>query len=185
MTLDQITLLDLMPGFMQQDPSTQALCYALEPAFQALADDTLACLIYARIDELPEPVVDEVAWGFNVDFYEGLTLDQKRAVVKKAMLLEARKGTPAAVEDLIKIVFGDAWIEEWYQYGGEPYHFRVMTSNQAVTGADAERFTVALESVKNLRSVLEAVIVTLTAQLQQYRGCVLHTGETITIRQVG
>lgn len=185
MTLDNISLLELMPQFIQQDPASQALCYALEPAFQALANDTKACMIYARVDELPEPIVDELAWSFNVSFYENLTLDQKRQVVKKALFIEAGKGTPAAVEALLNIAFGDAWIEEWFDYGGEPYHFRVLTSNTAVTGDDATRFAAALNSVKNVRSVLEAVIVTLMAEVQLYRGCVLHTGDTITIRQVG
>lgn len=185
MNLEAIKLLDLMPQFMQLDPVTQALCHALEPAFQSLADDVRLCLIYARIDELPEPVVDELAWGFNVDFYQGLSLEQKRQIVKKAMVIEATKGTPHAVEQLLGIVFGDAWLEEWFEYDGEPYHFRVLTSNTAVTGADAERFQRALSGVQNVRSVLEAVIVTLSAELQLYRGCVMHTGDTITIRQVG
>lgn len=185
MTLDNITLLELMPQFIQQDPSSQALCHALEPAFQALADETKACLIYARVDQLTEPLVDELAWGFNVSFYEGLNLEQKRQMVKKGIFLEAGKGTTAAVEALLNIAFGDAWIEEWFQYGGDPYHFRVLTSNTAVTGDNATRFAAALDSVKNVRSVLEAVIVTLTAELQLYRGCIAHTGDKITIRQVG
>lgn len=185
MNLDSITLLELMPGFMQADPSTQALCHALEPCFQALADDTRACLIYARIDELPEAVVDEVAWGFDVPFYEGLTLDQKRQMVKKALRINTTRGTPAAVEELLAIVLGDAWLEEWYEYGGQPYHFRVLTSNATVTGEEAQRFQAALDTVKNVRSVLESVVVTLMAQTRLYRGCVLHTGDKITIRQVG
>lgn len=185
MNLEAIKLLDLMPQFMQQDPVTQALCYSLEPAFQSLADDVKLCLIYARIDELPEAIVDELAWGFNVDFYQSLSLDQKRLMVKKALVIDATKGTPHAVEQLLSIVFGDAWLEEWFEYEGDAYHFRVLTSNTEVTGADAERFQRALSGVQNVRSVLEAVIVTLMAELQLYRGCLVHTGDTITIRQVG
>ena len=47
----------------------------------------------------------------------------------------------------------DTILLEWFDYGGEPFHFKILTS--AFEGYDEEKFLQALNSVKNARSYLE------------------------------
>lgn len=170
---------------MKRDPTTQGMCTALEPQFRQLATETKLCLIYSRIDELDEPALDELAWQFHVDFYDsGADISTKRTVVKNSLVIHMTKGTPYAVETLISTIFGDGQVLDWYEYGGKPYYFKVLTSNQDVTTAKLQQFTKALNSVKNTRSYLEAIEVTATDEMNLNFGVVVHIADYMEIRQV-
>lgn len=94
------------------------------------------------------------------------------------------KGTPSAVEELISTLFDEGRVEEWFEYGGEPYTFRVVTNNSSVTQDRAMEFIKALNSVKNARSWLDRVIITQMEDMQLYFAGIVHTGDNLTIRQV-
>ena len=51
---------------------------------------------------------------------------------------------------------GGAKVREWYEYGGNPYHFRVEQMPDKVRcGGSVEAFTRAIENAKNVRSWLD------------------------------
>lgn len=185
LTLKDIDILSLQTSFMKQDPTTQAICAALTPQFQQLADEVKACLILSRVNELDEAALDELAWQLHVDWYDANTsIDVKRQIIRNALKVHRYRGTPYAVEQVVQDYFGDGYVEEWFEYGGDPYHFRVVTSNPSVTGEQANQFAMAIEKVKNVRSHLEQIIISMSAEMQVFFGNVLHTGDSITIEQV-
>jgi P2-related tail formation protein len=64
------------------------------------------------------------------------------------------KGTPQAVIDLLNTAFpSDTILLEWFDYDGEPFHFKIMTSSLENELA----FRKALSTVKNARSVLDSI----------------------------
>ena len=69
MDLTNVDLLSLQPQFLQKDPMTIALCKAFQPVFETLAEGLKGILIYTNIDHLSGPVLDELAWGMNVTWY--------------------------------------------------------------------------------------------------------------------
>ena len=87
----------------------------------------------------------------------------------------------AAVERVVSDIFGDGWVEEWPEYEGDPYHFRVHTSNVSAGDQEAAYFESIVASSQNVRSYLEAVVIESATQLQLYWGGYLHTAETIYI----
>lgn len=181
----EISLVDLIPPNLAKDPKVKAAAEALDAELQAVTQAVDQCLIISRIDELSENVLDLLAWEFHVDFYEpDLPIEQKRELIKKSIVFHKKKGTPAAVEDLVITIFGDGQVQEWFEYGGQPYHFKVLTNNGSATTTDVERFEKAVESVKNARSVLEAVEITLTDEMNLYLAGVVHIGEYYEARQV-
>lgn len=100
-----------------------------------------------RIDELPEELVDLLAWQFHVDYDEplGLDLDKKRALVKNSFSWHRRKGTKSVLEEIIRILnFEDFKIEEWYVYGGEPYFFRLNINGRIATREDYKGIVMAV-----------------------------------------
>lgn len=183
MDIKNISLLELQTSAMKKDPTTIALCAALDPLVTFLANSVDKTIIIPDIDHAIEEVLDELAWQWHVDFYEG-DIDAKRQLVKNAFIIHLTKGTPYAVETLMQTVFGDGIVQEWFEYGGEPYHFKVITTNQSVTGDQANKFLRLLESVKNKRSKLDEIIISLTGELNIYHGGVVHTGDYMIIEQV-
>lgn len=183
--LKNVDLLKLQTKHMQQDPTTQAMCAALSPQFRQVAEEVKNCLIVPRVDELPEEILDALAYELHVDWYDATaSIDVKRNLIKNSDKVHMYLGTPYAVEQVVQDYFGDGYVEEWFEYNGQPYHFRVVTSNPSVTGEQANQFAKAVEKVKNLRSRLEQVIISMTGEMQLYFSNVLQTGDYMEIRQV-
>jgi phage tail P2-like protein len=185
MHVSELDLLKLQTKNMQKNIDVQGFSSALSEQFQQIAKEVINVLTYTRIDELSEDVLDILAWQFNVDWYDAESdLTTKRQAINDALIVSQMMGTPAAVQRVVEIYFGDGNVEEWFEYGGEPYHFRVVTNNPSATQEQAALLAKAVNSVKNLRSRLESVIIQQTENMDMYVGFVLHTGDKLTMEQV-
>ncbi|MEC0171177.1 phage tail protein I [Paenibacillus graminis] len=180
--IQTVSLLDLLPPSIRSDPAMAAAAAALDTQLQETTGMIAALDIFGRWTEWTNAETDELAWQYNPPYYDpDLPLNQKRVLVKNAIPFHRHKGTPKAVEDLIAILFGEGAVEEWWQYGGYPYHFRVLTNNADVTTTRAQEFIEAVDAVKRLSAVLDSVTITQAEDLPLYFGVVLHIGDHITI----
>lgn len=180
-----ISLLQLLPPNLKQDPDIIAASKAVDGEFILIVNEVKSCIIIPRIDELGSTLIDLLAWELHVDFYDpALPLEIRRQLVKNSTKWHIQKGTPAAVEELISTIFDDGKVIEWFENGGQPYTFQVVTNNESVSMDKAEQFTRALNSVKNARSWLDKVIITESETMNLYFGGVVHTGDFITISEV-
>lgn len=189
MELKNLDMLKLQTAAMQRDPTTQALCAALQEPFKAAAKDVDTISLWTALENLPEDILDAIAWGFNMPYYRSeASRDVKINLLRSAQKVLPYLGTPFAVEQVIQDYFGDGKVEEWFEYENQaealPFHFRVKTANEAVTGNMAALFALAVNGVKNIRSVLDSVIITTEAKLSQYCAIVPIVGENIIVRQV-
>ena len=164
MKLTDLTLLALQTAFMQKDLTTQGFCAGLQGELRDAAMNAYRLLIYSNLDNLKDDdfghsLADELAWQFHVDYYDkAADIETKKRLVKQSIKIHRTKGTPQAVMDLLQTAFpSDAVLLEWFDYGGEPYHFKIVTS--AFDGYDLTKFLTALDSVKNARSYLDEVSV--------------------------
>lgn len=180
--LEDIHLLDLVPPNLRSDPKVVAAAEALNKQLREVTKYIPKVAIFHQIDELPAEWVDTLARQWHVDFYDpSLPLSQRRQLIKNSLAWHRRKGTPSAVEELITTVFGDGEVREWFEYGGQPGRFKVITSNSSVTAEDAERFLAALKSVSRASAHLDVIEITTTDTLQMYVGMPLHIGEFMTV----
>ena len=167
-----LSLRDIIPSSIASDPRIQAMIDALDPELQSVSFDTREALIYSRIDELPEDVIDLLAWQFHVDFYEpiGLPMEIKRGLVKTSILVHKRKGTKWAVEELCGIVFGDTRVRPWFEYGGQPYHFNISVDTTLPDQYAWEKFFLALDVTKSVRDWLDAIEIRRETTAEPYYG---------------
>jgi len=185
LNISDISLLDLIPPNLRSDPQISAAAQALDAEIKVVTEAVEETVLYSRIDVLPKEVIDHLAWQFHVDYYNpDLPLSIKRALVKNSLAWHKGKGTPAAVEELITAVFDEGQVVEWWEYGGDPYMFKVVTFNNAVTNEMAQEFIRALNSIKNARSWLQSVEITQTEEMPLYFGTVVHVGDYLELRQV-
>lgn len=181
MDLDTFRLLDLMPRFMRDDETTVALCKAIEAQMKNAVTAKNDSLILPFIEDAPEWLLDELAWERNITWYDtAAPVDVKRRVIQSSYFVKRHLGTAAAVERTIADYFGDGSIEEWFEYGGQPYMFRVYTTNSEATEEQADMFRLALNATKNVRSHLESIIVNRRADMHQYVAITYHEGEVLT-----
>lgn len=161
--IHNVSLLDILPPNLAAEKNVRAAALAIDGELAKVTETIQLLALDYNVDDLPEEWVNELAWQSRVDFYDtSLPLEIRRDLVKKSDSWKRRKGTPSAVEELVTSIFSFGKVEEWWEYGGAPYTFRVVTTNPAATTDMAEQFIAAVESVKNKRSRLESVRVDIT-----------------------
>lgn len=152
--------LSAFPYVLGKDPHLAALARAVAEELLRLWDGNELLRLYARIDELDEPLLDLLAYDFKVDWYlyDG-TLASKREQIKSHFDVHRHLGTKAAMERALRDLCPDSQVEEWFTYGGQPYHFKVTLDithqTTPVTDAQIERL---LGMFKSARDIYDAKV---------------------------
>lgn len=150
----------ILPSSISGDATVKEIVQAISGRLAQLGEQAELVLILPRLKKLPEEIVDELAWQYHVDFYDvAANITKKRELVRKAIARHRYKGTPAAVEEVCSAAFDTAEVVEWYEYGGEPYHFRVRMVQESIPDETAMAEMVkAVNSAKNTRSWLDSLV---------------------------
>lgn len=152
-------LLDILPSSLSNDGNIRACAVALNTEIQAVSADIDEALIFSRIDELESDVLDHLAYNFKVDFYDATaSLEARRGIIKQAFEWHRVKGTRAAVERIVSLFFDNATVQEWFEYGGEKFRFKINTEYATFRNdQDFQDFFRLISVAKNVRSWLEAM----------------------------
>ena len=159
--LSNTKLVDLLPSSIRGDAGVIAAASAIDGELQKVTSLIPAVVLLARIDVLPEAVLDLLAWQFHVDFYEpvGFSIEKKRAVIKSSIAWHRKKGTPWAVEQVLAATFDTSEVQEWFDYGGDPYHFRILTTDILSSQESYVLLKRAIDTAKNTRSWLDKITI--------------------------
>ena len=128
--------------------------------FQYLDTDVL--LVYL-IDSVDESALVHLADQFHIMGNEGWlqakTEAEKREIIKKAVELHRYKGTKYALIKVLNSLNINGDVEEWFEYGGDPYHFKIdiFLQNYTYNEKVFESLKKMIDEYKNVRSVLEEI----------------------------
>lgn len=153
-------LLLALPEMLRQDKQMQALAAGIADVLAARRQEIDQLLLYPRIDELPEDLLDRLAYDFKVDWWDAeYSLAAKRQTLKDNWQVHRRLGTKAAVEQAIAAIYPKTKVLEWFEYGGEPYHFKLLIALDLAWDTQEKRQRVLdrVEYYKNLRSHLDII----------------------------
>lgn len=153
--LTKENLLLIIPPALKQDPSIMALAAADATALAERLKEIDRVRLIPNIDGLDEAVLDILARDFKVDWWDPqYSIDEKRRTLKGSWRVHKTLGTKAAVETAIRAIYPLTTVEEWFEYGGDPYHFRLNIDITSDSG-DRDRQRRVLERLnfyKSLRS---------------------------------
>lgn len=111
--------------------------------------------------ECPASHLPWLAWALSVDTWDPTWPEQvQRQVIAQSIALHRIKGTRRALEMALAPISAGLSIEEWFEYGGQPYRFRVtqhLTATEAWSGNKVGLIYQTVVRAKNVRSWLEAV----------------------------
>lgn len=182
-SIKEVSLLDLIPPSLLSDEQVVHSANSLDQSLKALTATIPKTIVLPHIDILPEDVIDLLAAQFDAPFYDvKLSLDKKRSLVKNSISWHKRKGTVGVVEELVSTVFSKSTVVEWYEYGGSPYCFKVITTDVITDPEIYKQFRKAIYSVKNIRSWLDNLAIERDVNTDLYYGSSVHVGKEITIR---
>lgn len=153
-------MMQQFPIALQKDPKMIALAKAIANVLESRQSEIELCQVYAYIDKLPESLLDTLARDFAVDWYDyDYPLATKRRVIKSASYIHRHRGTVGAVLHGIRSIYPGSRVEEWWQYDGEPYHFRVFLDmgGSDISFISTDRVLWAISYYKSLRSYVDGV----------------------------
>ncbi len=154
-TLDNFSLIDLIPENLKRDPDVAALAEALTPIFIDIYEKTALVKMF---EGLPSNILDYVAFEETSDFYDSnMTDEQKREMISKSQYIHKTRGTVAAVEEVASVFFKNPKVVEWFDYNGKPYNFRIETQEPMEDENDIAKLFIMTNKAKNVRSRLEEV----------------------------
>lgn len=175
MRLSDLEFIKLLPQFMREDGAVQGLSVGIDAIIPGLAQSLKKLTTWDQIDNLTEDELDELAWELNIAWYDtGATLEVKRSLIKNSDKIYQRLGTKWAVETIINTYFGEGYISEWFEYGGEPGFFRVYSTNPTLTQERLVEFLNIVNKVKRATAKLEGVFISLTGQMILSAGVAFH-----------
>ena len=125
-SLQQVSFSALLPPNLQ-DVQARALGAAWDKVFRKLVDYAeRVSMTFAFVMELDEEMADHLCLSLDIKGYKAdLSLQKKRLLIRSALLNYSRMGTKAALEDAVGIIHGGTTVQENWEYGGQPYFFRV------------------------------------------------------------
>jgi P2-related tail formation protein len=161
----------LLPPNFKDDGEVKALCYALD----RLLDDFYAKLrrtfIWSAVKDADAEIIDYLAAELRTPFYKDtLDIETRRAMVANTFIWYSKLGTKDVIEDVVSSVFGATDVAEWFEYGGEPYFFRISTEGRIGSQEEYDDFIQLLGFLKNTRSWLEKITLKREATRQVYIG---------------
>lgn len=174
---------DILPEGLRDDVSALGIAYAVCRQIEKWCVFNDGIMIYYMIASLPDEILDLMAAEYRTPAYSTkYSTDVKRTLIADTMLYFMKLGTPMAVRRIITSIFQSGTVSEWFEYGGEPHHFRINISNPNVGPNDLDEFVRQLRSVKRLSSWLDSISSKLDIESATIGvGHWMHTGDFIRL----
>ncbi len=158
MKINDMDFIQLMPAFMKEDEAVQGLSEGVNRVTEELADKIKLFSTWNQIDNMTDAELDMLAEELHISWYDkAAVIEVKRGLIKNSDMVHSKMGTNWAVQNVIETYFGSGEIEDWFDYEGEPHHFRVITENQSITAGASDKFLSVLEKVKRKSAFLDGI----------------------------
>ena len=158
MTLENLNFILLLPRFMREDET----CIALSKVIDNMTDDLMKTIkllsVWDRIDFMTDDELDRLAGELNIEWYSNSFFpDAKREIIKMADMISSKCGTDYAVQYVLRVYFGGVSIKNWYEYDGEPYHYKIIADNPYLINSSSELFERILRTVARKSVILDSI----------------------------
>jgi phage tail P2-like protein len=151
----------------------------------------ITCLLVYMVDIVPAGALPYLAEQFDVSGNAGWLLadteEARRSLIKSAIDLHRYKGTEYALRRAIDVLGLTYTVEKWWEYGADPYHFRVTVDvlDSGVSADQQALLTAFIDEYKALRDVQDAMQFNLSAPGGLYVGVSHHSHEVVTVYPLG
>lgn len=158
-------LLDMMPSVLKT-PEAVALSHAIRQAYARYLVCEDGAAIFSSRGVSRDNVLDALAVELRVRNYDqSWPTSQKSLVVMSAFGVAMKDGTRWALDRLVSIACdGGGEVREWYEYGGNPGHFRIKIPSSSAS--HYVEILSMLEAAKRLTARLDSIGVVFTEVME-------------------
>ena len=147
----------LFPNFLLHDKNGYAMAKAIEAGLRyGLSVIQTGFETLKDIEKMPEWRLDEMAQELGCLYDYNADIEAKRHWIRDAGPLFSAYGTPQAICNYLEGYFKEVKVEEYWEYGGDPFHFRVWVSGNLTMDKVAWVYK-AIAEAKNTRSVMDGM----------------------------
>lgn len=153
-------LLRTLPDVLKNDQTMRAIATGIAEELALRPSEIANLKIYSRIDELPEELLDILAYDFKVDWWDyDYSLEEKRKTLKDSWKVHRKLATPGAVEQAISAIYPDTKVIEWFEYGGKKHRFKLLidATYESINPAKHQKVLSKVAYYKRESSRLESV----------------------------
>ena len=183
---EDVDILRILPSSIADDKNVQMMAQTFNDVLVDIIKDipNLAIIpMLVRREIIDHTLLDLIAWQMHCDFYDvNFPIEKKQTLIINSIDWHSRKGTPSVVSEIVTAVFEDGEVEEWFEYGGLPYRFRVSTLFSVTDLQVIDDLVRAIYSVKNTRSWLDAITAIVKARMTLYYGIGVWFIDKLTVR---
>ena len=159
---------ELLPDVLKDDKRVTSLAELIEKSRQEI-QELLPFLFIYDLSTLSDSELEDLAWQFDVSktaWELAQNRSQKEELVKNAVILKMKLGTPWAIKKVLKILKLGGTVKEWFEYGGTPYKFKIeiASTNRQITPKLRDKLKKLIEEYKNERSWLEEILLSYLAE---------------------
>lgn len=179
-------ILDGLSDAYRAVPWIQAFSFACKKMQDIIFTYINRLRIWSNIDDADDVILNALAIELRVISYdESFSREKRLELVKSALVQWANAGTKTALEDIATLIFEDATVVEWYEYNGNPMHFKIQTTNPNVNGDVLEQLKEVIKDYKRLCTTLDEVeIITSIEPMFQIYGMPLLVAEIETLPEM-
>lgn len=113
--------------------------------------------LYENLETQSDKTLTELAYQYSVDNWEEiLSREVKINLIKNAIMVHRKKGTKFSIENNLKKLNRPLKVEEWWEYGGAPFTFKI-TTNVFKSIEWLDLLLEIIEKYKNCRSIIETI----------------------------
>lgn len=162
---------DCMPRILTEQDWVKAIADAALKLHKQTMEFTQGSQVFTSIDTVSEEVLDSMALEFNISWYrQDSPIQVKRDVIKASYAVHAKLGTPWAIEKLMSDFYGPVEVREWWEYGGEPGHFKLICANEEVTNTKKEEAMALLSACTRASNAMDDIYIGMTGELPLFAG---------------
>lgn len=177
-----VNFLRTLPTVLQNDPHMLALATAIAAELEQLAGETRLAQIYHRIAEMDETMLDALAEDFKVDWWRPeASVEEKRNALKASWYVHKHLGTKSAIETAVADYLTSGKVEEWFEYGGKPHHYRITGGNNDAIIENYDQFKAVLAVVTRGSAVLDQIQALLEKRLDVHVGIAVQWTKRFTV----
>lgn len=156
--LDNANYIEFFPENLKKYKNLEALAISFKNIFKDnIAKNIENLAFFYNLENLEEKIIDEFAWGFNIEEYkDSLDKATKIKLIKAAYWAHSKKGTKNAVVRALRNLNYEISVQEWFEYGGNPFTYRIITENLNKGPNWLRELIDLVDKNKNIRSILDA-----------------------------
>ena len=150
-------LIDLMPDSLRKQQEIRWICAAVQPEIDEIAEIITTKILFTKLDKLDDLTLDyllvECGIANSIETVFIKTRQDKINFIQNYIQLKKLKGTKKGIKYALGVLGLSAEIAEWFEYGGDPYWFRIMVNDSGDLSEERLKLIRAfINAYKNTRS---------------------------------